>query len=139
MADSGALASFSVPLTPISELNPSSSSTNAIKAIVALLWPYSVSKRSLTLLLVEPDFRLRRDKGQVRVEFHGSSAQEVARSGIISGDELVLSLHGAEWSKDDAVGIAPGRGIDWKLDYGEVVSLQVDCVPVVLGTLCDNH
>jgi len=125
--DIGAPAPTLYSFIPISELQPSCNSTKAIRSVVALLWPYSASNKSITLLLVEPDFRLRRNKGQVRVEFHGSSAKEVARSGICSGDEVVLSLGSAEWERDEAGVRTPGNGVDWKLNFGEKVSMQVGC------------
>ena len=109
----------------IAELQPSCSSTKGIRSGVALLWPYSTSKKSLTLLLAEPDFRLRRKNGQVRVEFHGSSAKAVARSGLCTGDEVVLSLEGAGWSRDEAEVRTAGKGVDWKLTFGERVRVQV--------------
>lgn len=112
---------------PIADLKPSCSSTKAIQSVVALLWPYSASNKSLTLLLVEPDFRLRRHKGQVRVEFQGSSAKEVARSGICTGDEVVLSLQDAVWIREEAGVRTPGKGVEWKLIFGERVSIQVGC------------
>ncbi len=125
MVELGAPAQVQTSLTSIAELNPSIDPTKAINAVVALIWPYSASNNSLTLLLVEPDFRLRRAKGQVRVEYRGSSAKEVAKSGLYSGDEILLSLEGAAWTRDDAKQRTPGTGVDWKLGFGERVRMQV--------------
>lgn len=74
---------------------------------------------------MEPDFRLRSNRGQVRVHFQGSSAKAVARSGISSGDQLLLSLKGAHWAKDTTTVPTPGRGIDWELQFGERLVLQI--------------
>ena len=137
--DPGAPAPTLTSLVPIAELQPSCSPTKTIRSVVALLWPYSASNKSLTLLLVEPDFRLRRNKGQVRVEFHGSSAKEVARSEIGSGDEVLLSLESAEWKRDEAGVRTPGNGVEWKLSFGErvfmhvgvmLLSCRATCIPI---------
>src|SRR5438046_7890038 len=89
---------------PIAQLTPllASPSSRSIKAIVTLIWPYSSSTRSLTVLLAEPDFRLRQARGQVRAKFLGSSAKSVMQSKIGSGDEVALSLDGVDWRKDEA-------------------------------------
>lgn len=114
---------------PIADLSPAlhSFSTKWFQAVVTLIWPYSSSTGTLTVLLAEPDFRLRRAKGQVRVKLTGSSAKSVAEAGIGSGDELKLSLLGAEFVQDDtaAHGRTPGKGIDWELAYTERLYVQV--------------
>lgn len=121
--------------TPIGELSPalSAASTRSLRAIVTLIWPYSCSNSSLKVLLAEPDFRLRRTHGQVRVLFTGSSARIVFEAGIGSGDEVLLSLAGVEWVKDEfsAQTNTPGRGIEWDLKYSERLLLQVmlSCPP----------
>lgn len=112
--------------TPIAHLNPDlRPDDSSVTGIVTLIWPYVSSKSTFSLLLVEPDFRLRSKLGQVRVHFQGSSAKAVARSGISSGDQLLLSLKGATWAKDSTAARTPGRGIDWQLLYGERLVLQV--------------
>lgn len=63
----------------------------------------------------------------MRVEFHGSSAKEVARAGVCSGDEVVLSLESAAWERDEAGVRTPGNGVEWKLSFGEKVAMQVNC------------
>jgi hypothetical protein len=114
-------------LISIPELRPdlSALSTRRFKGVVTLIWPYSSSNSSLTVLLAEPDFRLRKTRGQVRVQFSGSSARTVFEAGIGSGDEVTLSLEGAEWIKDDSGPQTPGRGIEWNLKYSERLALQV--------------
>ena len=112
--------------TPIAQLNPDLRHDDSFVAgIVTLIWPYAASKSTFSLLLVDPDFRLRSSRGQVRVHFQGSSAKAVARSDISSGDQLLLSLKGAQWVKDSTAATTPGRGIDWQLQYGERLVLQV--------------
>ena len=112
--------------TPIAQLNPDLEHDDSyVAGIVTLIWPYAASKSTCSLLLVDQDFRLRSNRGQVRVHFQGSSAKAVARSGISSGDQLLLSLRGAQWVKDSTAATTPGRGIDWQLQYGERLVLQV--------------
>ncbi|KAI9798671.1 MAG: hypothetical protein M1833_004660 [Piccolia ochrophora] len=118
---------------PIAELSPSlgASPSRSIRAIVSLIWPYSASKHSVALLLTEPDFRLRRNRGQVKVYFKGPSARAVARSGITSGDEVVLGLEGAEWLTDEQATSTPGRGIEWALVFQGRLLLQSRRAPVI--------
>lgn len=112
---------------PIAQLQPDldAKDETSVTGIVTLIWPYASLTQSLSLLLVEPDFRLRRHRGQVRIHFHGSSAKAVARSGVSSGDQLSLSLIGADWAKDGCTATTPGRGIEWELQYAERVILEV--------------
>jgi hypothetical protein len=79
----------------------------------------------MAFLLVEPDFRLRRTRGQVRVQFSGSSAKSVAKAGIASGDEVILSLDGVEWVQDETPFATPGRGVEFDLKFTERLLLQV--------------
>ncbi|KAH7413714.1 hypothetical protein DE146DRAFT_682915 [Phaeosphaeria sp. MPI-PUGE-AT-0046c] len=112
--------------TPIAELHPElpARDSKTFKAAVTLIWPYSSSQRQFALLLAEPDFRLRRKKGQVRARFSGSSARALATTGVGIGDEVVLSLRGAKFLQEDTVS-TPGRSIDWELEYTQNVSVQV--------------
>lgn len=111
---------------PIAELQPGlDPDSTSVNGIVTLIWPYAASSHTVSFLLVDPDFRLRRHRGQVRIHFHGSSAKALARSGLGSGDQLLLSLKGVEWAKDTLAASTPGRGIDWELRYGERVVVQV--------------
>ena len=115
---------------PIVQLAPalSSPSTRCIRAVVTLIWPYSSSTSILKVLLAEPDFRLRRTRGQVRVQFSGSSARSVFEAGIGSGDEVLLSLDGVDWTKDESAGQTPGRSIDWELKFSERLVLKVTII-----------
>ncbi|KAH0541759.1 hypothetical protein FGG08_003781 [Glutinoglossum americanum] len=126
--------SATTPL-PIAQLDPSlpSLSSKSIRAIVTLIWPYSSSKRSISLLVAEPDFRLRRNRGQVRIHFHGSAAKAVARQGVGNGDAVSLGLEGAEWLPVGVVS-TPGKGIDWELSFAErlLMELHRDAQPNVV-------
>lgn len=114
-------------LIPIAQLAPSlpTASSKSVKTVVTLTWPYSSITGSVSFLLAEPDFRLRNTKGQVRVHFSGPSAKAVTEAGIASGDEIILSLDGAEWIKDDKPSATPGRAIEFELKFKERLLLQV--------------
>lgn len=127
-------------LIPIASLAPTLASpeTRSIRGIVTLLWPYSSSTRSASLLLAEPDFRLRRNKGQVRVLLRGRSAEAVAKSRIGIGDEVILGLDGVRWIEgtdaEDTVS-TPGKSVDWELRFGRRIVLQVCIFRHTIGSL----
>lgn len=111
---------------PIAQLEPSlADSRRTVEGVVTLIWPYSASNESFSILLAESDFRLRRQKGQVRIRFTGSSARAVLRCDPQSGDIVNLNLLGAQWERDEIVSKTPGRGIEWQLHFGERVILKV--------------
>lgn len=112
-------------IIPISQLTPLLSTPASINAIITLTWPYSSATGSIAFLLSETDFRNRRTRGQVRVQFAGSSAKNVAKAGLGSGDEVTLSLDGVEWieAQDDTA--IPGRGLEFELKFREKLHLQV--------------
>ena len=112
---------------PIAELQPELAEADEcyFQGVVTLIWPYSSSSKSLSLLLVEPDFRLRARHGQVRLYFRGASAKAVSKREVTSGDQLTLGLRGVTWAKDDSAASTPGKGIEWQLQYGEVLDLKV--------------
>ncbi|KAL4939257.1 hypothetical protein BDV06DRAFT_38703 [Aspergillus oleicola] len=112
---------------PIAQLSPELDRLrqSSINAVVTLLWPYSSSTKSLSLLLAEPDFRLRRPNGQVKVFFHGHVAQDVARTHIGIGDNVRLSLAGSRLEKNDAATQAPGRGISWDVHFDASAFIEV--------------
>jgi hypothetical protein len=122
----GATALQTATHIPISQLTPllAAPASRSIKAVVTLTWPYSSRTGSVAFLLSEPDFRLRRTRGQVRVQFSGSSAKEVAKSGIASGDQVILLLDGVEWEQEASVA-TPGRGVEFELKFTERLLLQV--------------
>lgn len=96
-----------------------------IQAVVALVWPYSSSTKSLSLLLVEPDIRLRKKKGQVKVSFHGTSAETVAKSQVGIGDTVRLALKGAQWVGSGEDVSTPGKKIEWDLVFRGRANLDV--------------
>lgn len=114
-------------LIPIAQLAPQLSSVESkhIKAVVTLLWPYSSSTRQCALLLAEPDFRLRRRKGQVRVRFSGPSARALAATGIGIGDEVILGLTGAQFLEEVGDVRTPGKSVDWELAFAQRMTVKV--------------
>src|SRR5271155_1145428 len=112
---------------PIECLSPSSNTTSAsfVEGDVALIWPFSSTTGALSILLADPNVRLRQSKGQVKILFQGACAREVARSKLGIGDTVRLSLEGAEWVHTGDVVSTPGRKIDWDLSYAQKVILEV--------------
>lgn len=107
---------------PIAQLSPllAAPASRSIKAVVTLTWPYSSVTGSVAFLLAEPDFRLRRTRGQVRVQFAGSSAKAISQAGIASGDEIVLCLDGVKFVHDQTTTVStPGRGVEFELRFTE--------------------
>ncbi|KAL9060965.1 MAG: hypothetical protein Q9162_000409 [Coniocarpon cinnabarinum] len=117
-----------IHLLSIPQLDPvrPPDSTSQIHAILTLVWPYSSATRETSLLLAEPDFRLRRNKGQVRVHFLGPSAKYIASSGIGVGDRIELSLEGATWHVPKEAVATPGRSLEGELVYKDRVVLRVE-------------
>lgn len=112
---------------PIAQLSPElqDPKTRVVRGVVTITWPYSIIKKTIAFLLAEPDFRLRRAKGQVRVEFRGSSAKAVQDAGLGSGDEVALCLDGVELVADDSKTRVPGTSLEWQLIFTERLLLQV--------------
>ena len=112
---------------PISQLEPQLPDQKAlvVKGEVTVTWPYNSIKDSLAFLLSEPDIRLRRKKGQVRIQLSGSSAKSVASCGLGPSDEVHLSLEGVEWVKDESAVKLPGSRLEWQLNFAERLRLQV--------------
>ena len=112
---------------PIAHLRPDiEASGDFISGLVTLVWPYSASKKEVSLLLVEPDFRLRRKNGQVRIIFHGVGAKAIAGSGLNSGDKVLLYLRGSRYEKARTTIATPGRGIEWDLHFHKVLHIRVE-------------
>ncbi|GKT40900.1 uncharacterized protein ColSpa_01081 [Colletotrichum spaethianum] len=111
---------------PIAQLSPDVQELKkrVARGVVTITWPYSIVKKTIAFLLAEPDFRLRRAKGQVRVEFDGPSAKAVADAALGSGDEIALSLDGVEFVADDSKTHVPGMSLKWQLRFTERVLLQ---------------
>lgn len=116
-------------ITPIAQLGPHLAAENqqtalAVRGEVTIVWPFNSVKRSLAFLLAEPDVRLRRQKGQIRVQLNGACAAAVAKSGLGSGDELLLSLDSASWGKDESSLNLPGSRVEWQLEFHSRFVLQ---------------
>ncbi|KAL4815334.1 hypothetical protein BDW67DRAFT_67663 [Aspergillus spinulosporus] len=114
---------------PVAQLSPDAEclSQSSIHSVVTLLWPYSSSTKTLSVLLAEPDFRLRRSNGQVKVFFHGHVAEEVARTHIGIGDIVYLSLVGSRLAENNANAAiqTPGRSVSWDLHFETSAFLEV--------------
>ncbi|KAI9933263.1 hypothetical protein MW887_007736 [Aspergillus wentii] len=114
-------------LIPIAQISPTTERLleSSVHATVTLIWPYSSSTKSISLLLAEPDFRLRRSNGQVKVIFHGAVAENVAKSQVGIGDEVYLSLAGSRLVNNEAATQTPGRFVGWDVHLDDHVSLEV--------------
>ena len=120
------MAHGAVTTVPIARISPEiDPGQNRVFGVVTLIWPYSSTDKRLSLLLVEPDFRLRAQRGQVRVFFTGASAKALSKAGIESGDHLSLKLNGVTYGKDHANISTPGRSIEWNLQFGQYVDVEV--------------
>ena len=113
--------------TPIAQLSPTleQPENKCIYATVSLVWPYSSSTKSLSLLLSEPDFRLRRPNGQVKAVFHGRVAESVAEQHVGIGDTVFLSLKDSSFVPNDSALQTPGRSIAWDLHFDRGLTVEV--------------
>ncbi|KAI1215040.1 uncharacterized protein F4807DRAFT_18524 [Annulohypoxylon truncatum] len=115
--------------TPIADLNPelADPASRAVRGVVTITWPYSFVKGTFSFILAEPDYRLRRNKGQIRINLVGASAKAASESGLSSNDEVLVSLDGAEWEPEQVKKrqSLPGAGVDWQLKFSERLLLQV--------------
>lgn len=113
--------------TPIALLNPDlpDQASRVVRGEITITWPYNSVTKTAAFLIAEPDVRLRRAKGQVRLELHGPSAKAVSECGLGAGDELLFSLDGVEWAKDVSPGRIPGARVDWQLQFNQKLILQV--------------
>lgn len=113
------LDSKAITIAPISTLPPTSAdlstSPTFISGVIALLFPYSSTTQTLRLVLAEEDPRLRADKGQLRISFHGRAAREVASRELQIGDKLILGLEGGGWFK--LKNVKEGRELGWSLKF----------------------
>ncbi|KAI0600371.1 hypothetical protein F4775DRAFT_61167 [Biscogniauxia sp. FL1348] len=115
--------------TAIADLDPqlSEPATRAVQGVVTITWPYNSVKNTVAFILAEPDFRLRRNKGQVRINFSGQAAKAVGANALGSNDEVTLSLEGAEWEPEEAKKrqSLPGASLDWQLRFSDKILLKV--------------
>ncbi|KAJ4408194.1 hypothetical protein N0V82_009768 [Gnomoniopsis sp. IMI 355080] len=112
--------------TPIAQLNPDlpDQATRKVKGEITITWPYSFVTKTFAFLLAEPDFRLRRNKGQVRIQLKGPSAEAVGKWELGSGDEVTLALDGVEWAKDEEPARPAGSRSEWQLKFAGKLMLK---------------
>ncbi|OQE24857.1 hypothetical protein PENFLA_c009G09753 [Penicillium flavigenum] len=112
---------------PISQLSPDLEqlAVKSFLAAIALVWPYSSSTKSVSLLLVEPDFRLRGAKGQIKVTFHGHVAEKVAESHVGIGDTVFLALKHTKFVSNEGAQQTPGRSVAWDAHFENGASLEI--------------
>ncbi|KAI0413475.1 hypothetical protein F5X98DRAFT_351980 [Xylaria grammica] len=114
---------------PIAELCPDLPEPNAkaVGGVVTITWPYNKVKGTFAFNLAEPDFRLRRNRGQVRIDFTGRAAKAVGDCGLGGNDEVRLSLKGAAWEAE-AVNkrrSLPGADVGWRLVFSNNLVLEI--------------
>jgi hypothetical protein len=109
-----------MPFVSIGNLVPGLT-TGYLKAIVMIKWPYRASLRDMAVVLAEPDLKLRRADGQVKVCFSDACALSLSTASITIGDEVLLSLQGVEIKK----AVKLNRGIDLEMHYVDRLSIQV--------------
>ncbi|KAH8664002.1 hypothetical protein BX600DRAFT_463431 [Xylariales sp. PMI_506] len=127
MTSDSATAQQPGPAIPIAQIQPGAqdSATRAVHGVITIVWPYNKLKNSIAFILAEPEFRLRLSKGQVRVNFIGPSAKAISECGLGSGDQVQLSLEGAEYLPNDAtIGRLPGAELEWQLRFSGRMYLQ---------------
>ncbi|KAJ5836988.1 Telomere end binding protein [Penicillium robsamsonii] len=112
---------------PIAQLSPDLEQLAecCFLAAVALVWPYSSSTKSVSLLLAEPDFRLRGAKGQIKVTFHGNLAEKVAESHVGIGDTVCMALKDTKFVSNESTQQTPGRSVAWDAHYENGGSLEI--------------
>ncbi|OQE35457.1 hypothetical protein PENCOP_c013G06313 [Penicillium coprophilum] len=112
---------------PIAQLSPDLEllTESSFLAAVALVWPYSSSTKSVSLLLAEPDFRLRGAKGQIKVTFHGHLAEKVAESHVGIGDTVCLALKDVKFVSNESAQQTPGRSVAWDAHFENGGSFEI--------------
>lgn len=112
---------------PIAQINPAVDrlAERSIRATVTLVWPYSSSTKSFSVLLAEPDVRLRRSNGQVKVTFHALVAERIAETHVGIGDEIVLGLSGCRLEGNGTATQTPSRYVAWDVHFDNRVHIEV--------------
>jgi len=81
------------------------------------------------LLLSDPDFRLRYQRGQIRVVFSGAAGRAIARQRVGIGEKVVLDLNGGRWLGTGNEGLAtvrtPGKSVEGEIGFEDVLSMMV--------------
>ncbi|OTB07845.1 hypothetical protein M426DRAFT_8442 [Hypoxylon sp. CI-4A] len=115
--------------TAIADLGPeiSEPTSRTVRGVVTITWPYSSVKGTFAFILAEPDYRLRLNKGQARINLSGPSAKAAAESELSGGDEVLISLDGAEWEPEETNRRQSllATSIDWQLKFSNKLLLQV--------------
>ncbi|KHN95754.1 Telomere end binding protein [Metarhizium album ARSEF 1941] len=116
-----------LPVTPIAQLSPQSAAeeSRVVDGVVTITWPYSAVTKSIAFILAEHDILVRRDHGQVRIELHGPSGKAFADANIGGGDQLRISLDGAQWTRIDAKTGLPVGPLEWQLNFTNRLLLSV--------------
>ncbi|KAM0435231.1 hypothetical protein ACHAPT_003321 [Fusarium lateritium] len=114
-------------LTSIAKLNPEISDQNrrVVDGTITITWPFSILNKSIAFLLAERDFRLRREKGQVRIRFHGAAAKAIADASLGGGDEIRLSLEGVKWEKNETQTQVAGSTLEWQLEFTDRLIISI--------------
>lgn len=112
--------------TPIAQLQPDLSdiASHIVDGEVTITWPFSIVTKSIAFKLAEHDFLLRRNKGQVRVEFHGAAGKAVAATGIGGGDKVRLSLAGVGWTEGAPASTRPDT-LQWQMNFSSRLRMRV--------------
>lgn len=118
--------------TAIADLRPdiADQTSRVIDGVVTITWPYSIVTKSVAFILAERDVLLRRNRGQLRVEFHGAAGRAVADLNAGGGDHVRLSLEGAQWTATEGKAGLPGGSLEWQLKFSHRLLLTVrkaDC------------
>ncbi|KAI1326860.1 hypothetical protein F5Y16DRAFT_373612 [Xylariaceae sp. FL0255] len=124
------LATFNAAhATPIAQLSPDlpDPHSKAVHGLVTITWPYNSVKGTFAFNLAEPDFRKRRNKGQVRITFTGRAAKVAGECGLAGNDKVLLSLDGAAWEPEDVDRrqSLPGSELGWKIVFADNFSLKI--------------
>lgn len=100
---------------PLATVTPDSATAQPafVEGVATLLWPYSQSNATFAFVLCEEDFRLRNNKGQLKVNFRGPAAKEI-HGKLQIGNKILLSLEGAELEE---LPDATPRDVPWALKY----------------------
>lgn len=97
-----------------------------IEGVTTLIWPFSASASTFAIILAEPDFRKRMNRGQLKVNFKGPSARAAGKK-IKIGDVVSLSLEGVRFEelKD-----ASQRDVPWTIEVEKKMLMKVSFVDV---------
>lgn len=125
--DAPSLASGAQKNVPIAQLCPelADQATRIVEGEITVVWPYSLVTKSIAFKLVETDFRLRRDKGQVRIDFHSAAGKAVSDAVLEGGDTVRLGLDGVAWERASPETVARPGTLEWQLKFSNRLRLHV--------------